>query len=95
MGRLLDLAARALEGTKDPDSCAPISEPQRARATVPPLTEAERIRLLALAGRWRMPQEEVVVMCMQCEQGNVLADGTMIEPAEARAFLFAEADRIH
>ena len=60
--------------------------------TLPPLTPAERDRLIALATVWQMDAEEIQIMFRQCDYGGEGA-GRRFTAAGARAFWFGQADQ--
>ncbi|MEK6244037.1 MAG: hypothetical protein AABM33_05995 [Pseudomonadota bacterium] len=60
-------------------------------APLPPLTPAERDRLIALAVVWQMDAEDIQTMFRQCDYGGEGA-GTYFTAAGSRAFWFGQAD---
>ena len=57
---------------------------------LPPLTSAERDRLIALAVVWQMDAEEIQIMFGQCDHGGEGA-GRRFTATGARAFWFGQA----
>jgi TubC N-terminal docking domain len=56
------------------------------------LTQAEREKLLQLAARWEMDDDDVALVLRQCECGGEAVDGYRFTAAQAKAFWLAEAE---